>query len=153
MRVVMQRVSGASVEVARETVASIGRGLLVLLGVETGDTEREASALAGKIARLRVFPDDAKPMNVSVSDIGGEVLVVSQFTLAGDVSGGNRPSFLRAAAPDEAERLYGVFVEAVRAEGVPTRTGKFAAHMEVSLVNDGPVTLVLSVRPGGSVGN
>ena len=153
MRAVVQRVSAASVGVSGETVASIGRGLLVLLGVEEGDGEREATALATKIARLRIFPDERKPMNVSVRDVDGEALVVSQFTLVGDVSGGNRPSFIRAAAPEEAERLYRVFADAVRAQGVPTRTGKFAAHMDVSLVNDGPVTLVLSIRPGGSVGN
>jgi D-tyrosyl-tRNA(Tyr) deacylase len=148
MRAVVQRVSSARVVVAGEEVAAIGRGLLVLLGVRDGDGEREAEVLAGKTSRLRIFPDERKPMNRSVLDIGGEALVVSQFTLAGDVSKGNRPSFVHAAAPDEAERLYRCYAEALARAGVPTRTGRFGASMDVHLVNAGPVTFVLDLPPG-----
>ncbi len=147
----MQRVASASVTVPGEVVASIGRGLLVLVGVEVGDTEREADALAAKIAKLRIFPDDAKPMNRDVVAVAGEALVVSQFTLAADVSGGNRPSFLRAAPPAEGERLYIRFADRLAAAGVPTRTGHFGASMQVALVNDGPVTILLETTPDGRV--
>ena len=151
MRAVVQRAARASVSVDGAEIASIGRGLLVFVGVEQGDGDREADLLAAKIAKLRVFPDDAKPMNRGVLDVGGAALVVSQFTLAADVSGGNRPSFIRAAPLADAERLYLRFAEALRAAGVPTRTGRFAAEMQVELVNDGPATFVLSCAPGGNV--
>lgn len=147
MRAVLQRVSRARVTVDEEVVGAIGPGVLVLLGVLQGDGEREARALAERIARFRMFRDDADRMNASVLDVGGEALVVSQFTLAfdGSRSGkrGRRPSF-DAAAPAEAARvLYESFVEALRACGVPVRTGRFQARMRVELENDGPVTFVL----------
>jgi D-tyrosyl-tRNA(Tyr) deacylase len=152
MRIVVQRVAEASVAVGGERVAAIGRGLVVLAGVEQGDTEREADLLAAKVAKLRIFPDDAKPMNVDVRAAGGEALVVSQFTLAGDVTGGNRPSFVGAAAPADGERLWLRFADSLRAAGVPVRRGRFGADMQVALVNDGPVTFVVTAR-GGVVGN
>ena len=153
MRIVVLRVTRASVTVDGSEIAAIGRGHVVLVGVEQGDTERESDLLAAKVAKLRVFPDDAKPMNRSVVDVSGEALVVSQFTLAGDVSGGNRPSFVRAAAPADAERLYERFAAELARCGVPVRTGRFAADMQVALVNDGPVTFVLTCGPGGVVTN
>ena len=152
MRILIQRVSEASVDVAGERIASIGRGLAILVGVEAGDTERDADALAAKTARLRIFPDDRKPMNVDVLAAGGAALVVSQFTLAGDVTGGNRPSFVGAAPPADGERLYVRYAESLRAAGVEVRIGRFAADMQVALVNDGPVTFVLTSH-GGTVGN
>ena len=153
MRAVVQRVSMASVRVEGECVAGITKGFLVLLGVEEGDTAREAAMLAEKIARLRIFPDDHKPMNVDLLAADGAVLVVSQFTLAADVSKGNRPSFIRAAAPEEAERLYLLFADTVEAAGIRTLTGTFGADMKVEIVNDGPVTIIVSVPPGGRVAN
>jgi D-tyrosyl-tRNA(Tyr) deacylase len=136
-------VSSASVAVDGGTVAAIGRGFLVLLGVASGDTDREAEWLADKIAGLRIFEDEAGKMNLSVQDIGGSILVVSQFTLLADCRKGRRPSFTDAAPPAEADRLYQVFVSAVRKHGIPVKTGVFQAHMEVVLVNDGPVTVVV----------
>ena len=138
MRAVVQRVSGAAVEVDGEEVARIGPGLLVLLGVRTGDTPGQADRLAVKLERLRVFEDAEGKLNLSVRDVGGEVLVVSQFTLYGDASKGNRPSFIDAAPPDQAQPLYERVRGALGAEG-----GVFGARMRVSLVNDGPVTLVI----------
>ena len=152
MRLVVQRVTSASVAVDGATIASIGPGLLVLAGVEAGDADADADALAAKVAKLRIFRDAAKPMNRDVRETGGAALVVSQFTLAADVTGGNRPSFVGAAAPAEGERLYLRFADALRAAGVAVSTGRFGADMAVSLVNDGPVTIVLSSR-GGRVGN
>jgi D-tyrosyl-tRNA(Tyr) deacylase len=143
VRAVVQRVSSASVEVDSQTVASIGAGLLVLLGVARGDGEREAQWLADKIAGLRVFEDQAGKMNLSVQEVGGAALVVSQFTLLGDCRRGRRPSFTDAAPPEEAERLYQVFAARLRETGLRTETGVFQAHMQVPLVNDGPVTLML----------
>jgi D-tyrosyl-tRNA(Tyr) deacylase len=143
VRAVVQRVSSASVAVDGGTVAAIGRGFLVLLGVASGDTDREAEWLADKIAGLRIFEDEAGKMNLSVQDIGGSILVVSQFTLLADCRKGRRPSFTDAAPPAEADRLYQVFVSAVRKHGIPVKTGVFQAHMEVVLVNDGPVTVVV----------
>jgi D-tyrosyl-tRNA(Tyr) deacylase len=148
VRAVIQRVTCASVVVDGSPVAAIGRGLLVLLAVEQGDTEREALALAAKIAKLRIFPDERKPMNLDIAAIDGEALVVSQFTLAGDVSRGNRPSFANAADPELAERLYLRVADELREAGVPTQTGVFGAHMDVALLNDGPVTFTLSARDG-----
>ena len=147
MKVVIQRVTGARVEVEGETVGEIGRGILVLLGVEKGDGERDADWLADKLANLRIFEDDAGKMNLSVQDIGGELLVVSQFTLAGNCAKGRRPSFDSAAPPEEANRLYGCFVERLRLMGLKVETGVFQAMMRVSLVNDGPVTFILE-SPG-----
>jgi D-tyrosyl-tRNA(Tyr) deacylase len=138
VRALVQRVSEASVTVDGEEIAHIGRGLLVLLGVRNEDGVEEADRLAGKLERLRVFEDDEGRMNLSVRDVDGEVLVVSQFTLYGDARKGNRPSFVDAAPPDVAEPLYERVRQALGAQG-----GRFGARMEVALVNDGPVTLLL----------
>lgn len=143
MRAVIQRVSRASVTVDGKIVGQISRGLLVLLGVATGDNEASADYLADKTAGLRIFEDDAGKMNLSCADVGGAVLVVSQFTLYGDVRKGKRPSFDRAARPDEADRLYKHFVSRIRAAGLKCETGTFQAMMDVELVNDGPVTILL----------
>lgn len=146
MKAVLQRVSRAQVDVAGETVGRIGRGILVLLGVEKGDNERDADRLADKIVKLRIFEDDAGKMNLALGDIGGKLLVVSQFTLAGNCTKGRRPSFDNSAPPDEANRLYEYFVGRVKEAGVPVATGVFQAMMDVSLVNDGPVTFILESR-------
>jgi D-tyrosyl-tRNA(Tyr) deacylase len=138
VRALVQRVSRAAVEVDGEEVAGIGPGLLVLLGVRTGDTPEQADRLAGKLQRLRVFEDAEGKLNLSVRDVGGELLVVSQFTLYADTSKGNRPSFVEAAPPDIAQPLYERVRAALGAEG-----GAFGAHMHVSLVNDGPVTVLV----------
>jgi D-tyrosyl-tRNA(Tyr) deacylase len=143
MKAVIQRVTSSSVVVGGETVGAIGLGIMVLLGVEKGDGEAQADWLAGKICDLRIFSDEAGKMNLSVQDVGGGLLVVSQFTLAGNCAKGKRPSFDTAAPPDEGERLYEYFVEAVKKLGVPVQTGIFQADMQVSLVNDGPVTFIL----------
>lgn len=143
MKAVIQRVSSARVDVAEKTVGAIGRGILVLLGVEKGDTERDADWLADKIVNLRIFEDDAGKMNLALRDVGGALLAVSQFTLAGNCTKGRRPSFDSAAPPVEANRLYEYFVARIRALEVPTETGIFQAMMAVSLVNDGPVTFIL----------
>ena len=144
MRAVVQRTARAAVKVDGSTIGEIGAGLLVLLSVGPDDTETVAARLAGRVAALRILADDAGRMNLDLAQAGGSVLVVSQFTLHADTSRGHRPSFIRAAAPAEAERLYGAFVDALRERGVPVQTGRFGAHMEVELVNDGPVTLVLT---------
>ena len=145
MRTVIQRVSRASVTVEGNVTGSIDRGLLVLVGVGHGDTDETTRAMAGKIARLRIFGDEAGKMNLSVRDVGGGVLAVSQFTLLADTRKGNRPSFIGAAPPEEAERLYEVFCEAMAAEDVPVEKGVFGAMMDVELVNDGPVTIVMEM--------
>lgn len=142
MKVLLQRVSHATVDVAGECIAEIGQGLLVFIGVEPADTEVQADWLADKTLGLRIFADDNKPMNLSVQDVAGEVLVVSQFTLAADTSKGKRPSFTTAAQPEQAEALYEYFVGRLRKQ-VLVQTGEFGADMAVSLTNDGPVTLVL----------
>jgi D-tyrosyl-tRNA(Tyr) deacylase len=134
------------VTVAGETTGQIGRGLLVLLGVAPDDTPDDARQLADKIVGLRIFDDPEGKMNLGLSDVGGELLAVSQFTLFGDCRKGRRPSFIGAAPPEHAERLYEVFVQAVRALGVTVGTGRFRHHMQVELVNDGPVTLLLDSR-------
>lgn len=147
MRAVIQRVSGASVEVRGETVGQIGRGLLVLLGVAADDTADDAAWLAGKIAQQRIFEDESGRMNLSVTEAGGEALVVSQFTLLASTRKGTRPSWHRAAPPGDAVPLYLGFVRGLEnLLGRPVPTGEFGAMMRVSLVNDGPVTLVLDSR-------
>ena len=138
---VLQRVSEASVRVEGELIGRIGQGLLVLLCAEQGDTDAVADRLLAKILRLRIFADEAGKMNRSVQDVNGGLLLVSQFTLAADVAGGNRPSFTQAARPDEGRRLYEHFVSQARAAHPLVETGRFAADMQVALVNDGPVTL------------
>ncbi len=146
MRAVVQRVTRAHVIIDGKTVGEIGRGLLVLLGVSHSDTADSATWLADKIVGLRIFNDDDGKMNRSVADVGGGVLVVSQFTLYGDCEKGRRPSFVAAARPELAVPLYEGFVNAIRALGVPVATGRFGAMMQVELVNDGPVTLILDSK-------
>lgn len=141
MRACIQRVSRASVTVDGEITGQIERGFLVLLGVAEGDTEHEAKLLAEKIAKLRVFEDADGKMNLALADVGGAMLVVSQFTLLGDCRKGRRPSFTKAARPEWANHLYEEFVRLVAEQGIATATGVFRAHMDVELVNDGPVTL------------
>jgi D-aminoacyl-tRNA deacylase len=138
---VLQRVSEASVRVDGEVIGQIGAGLLVLLCAEQGDTDAVADKMLNKILKLRIFSDDAGKMNLSVQDVGGGLLVVSQFTLAADVAGGNRPSFTQAAAPDEGRRLYAHFVAQAQKAHPVVQTGRFAADMKVALVNDGPITI------------
>jgi D-tyrosyl-tRNA(Tyr) deacylase len=147
MRSVVQRVARGAVRVDRQVVGEIGHGLLVLLGVATGDAEADARWTADKLAQLRVFEDEAGKMNRSVQDVGGGVLLVSQFTLLGDARKGNRPSFVGAAPPEEANALYESVAALLRARGLPVAQGVFRAHMEVESVNDGPVTLILDSRP------
>jgi len=146
MKACVQRVGRASVTVAGEVCGRIGTGLLVLLGVAEGDTANDARQLAAKIAGLRIFEDEQQKMNLSLADVGGSMLVVSQFTLLGDCRKGRRPSFVGAAPPELAERLYQVFVDAVVQKGIQVATGRFRQHMEVELLNDGPVTLLLESR-------
>lgn len=146
MRAVLQRVTRASVRVEGETVGEIGRGLVVLVGVAHDDAEPDAVYLSEKIAAIRIFDDADGRMNLSVADARGELLVVSQFTLYGDVRRGRRPSWSEAAAPELAERLYEFFVAEARARGVRVATGSFRRMMEVELVNDGPVTILLDSR-------
>jgi D-aminoacyl-tRNA deacylase len=146
MRAVVQRVDRASVKVDDEITGEIGRGLLVLLGVAQDDAESDADYLAEKLAGLRIFEDDAGKMNLSVMDIAGAVLAVSQFTLYGDVRRGKRPSFDAAARPERARELYEYFVNRIRAAGLRCETGRFQAMMEVSLVNSGPVTILVDSK-------
>ncbi len=151
MIAVVQRVSRAEVRVAAEVAGQIGLGLMVLLGVERGDGKADAEVLARKLLALRIFPGRT-PMDLSVKDVGGACLVVSQFTLAGSTRKGNRPSFDRAEDPAQAQALYELFADQVRQGGIPVATGRFAADMDVELVNDGPVTFVLRAREGGLTG-
>jgi D-tyrosyl-tRNA(Tyr) deacylase len=146
MRAVLQRVSGSAVEVEGACVGRIGAGWLVLLGLERGDTEADAAWIAEKVLNLRAFEDEQGKMNRSVAEVGGGILVVSQFTLLGDCRGGRRPSFTAAAPPDEAERLYLRCAELMAESGLEVATGVFRAMMKVELVNDGPVTLLLDSR-------
>ena len=148
MRAVVQRVTRARVTVEEQTIGEIQQGLVVLLGVARDDSETDARYLAAKIAALRIFNDEAGRMNLSVKDVGGGMLVISQFTLYGDVRRGLRPSWIDAAAPEIAEPLYEFFIAQVRRLLSSVGTGKFGAEMQVELVNDGPVTLVLDSRPG-----
>jgi D-tyrosyl-tRNA(Tyr) deacylase len=149
MIVVLQRVSRAEVRVGRERVGSIGPGLVALAAVERGDTEETVSWCARKVGEIRLFSDDEGKMNRSVRDVGGAVLAVSQFTLAGDLRKGTRPSFSHAAAPEEAQPLFSRFVQLIGESGLCVETGIFAAMMDVELVNDGPVTIVLRRSPSG----
>jgi D-aminoacyl-tRNA deacylase len=144
VRIVLQRVKSASVTVGGERISEIGAGLLLLVGVAQGDGEAEADWLAEKVAGLRIFNDESGKMNLSLEDVGGEILAVSQFTLLADTRKGKRPSFVGAAPPEEAERLFDYFCERLREAGAgPVKTGSFGAMMDVALVNDGPVTIVL----------
>jgi D-tyrosyl-tRNA(Tyr) deacylase len=143
MRAVVQRVTEAKVDIAGETVGAVGRGFMVLVCAMRGDTEAEADLMAAKIAKLRVFRDAEGRMNLALGDVGGAVLAISQFTLAADTSNGNRPGFSTAAEPETGARLYDRFCAALRALGVTVETGRFGAEMAVSLVNDGPVTIML----------
>ena len=143
MRALIQRVSAASVRVDGTVIGQTGPGLLILICAMSGDDEATGAALAAKIAKLRIFPDDAGKMNLSLIDSGGGALVVSQFTLAADTRRGNRPGFSGAAKPDDARRLYHAFAESLAALGPAVQTGQFGADMQVSLVNDGPVTIWL----------
>ena len=147
MRAILQRVSSASVAIAGETVAAIGPGLLVLLGIEDGDGPEDIAWLAPKIARMRIFPDEAGLMNLALTDTGGDVIVVSQFTLHASTKKGNRPSFIRAARPEISEPLYQAFCRALEQElAKPVGRGRFGADMQVALINDGPVTIVIDTR-------
>lgn len=146
MRAVVQRVSQASVSVENEIVGSIGTGLLILLGVHQSDSETDADYMVEKIAGLRIFPDDQDRMNLSINEMGGSLLVVSQFTLLGDVRRGKRPSFIEAAPPELADELYLYCNDQWRKKGLHVATGIFRADMQVSLINDGPVTILLDSR-------
>jgi len=144
---VLQRVREARVDVEGQTVGAIGMGLLVLVCAERGDTEVEADKLLAKLLKLRIFSDEAGKMNKSVQDVAGGLLLVSQFTLAADTTGGNRPSFTQAAAPEEGRRLFDYLVERARAAHPVVQTGRFAAEMQVHLINDGPITIPLRMAP------
>ncbi len=146
MQAVLQRVKNARVDIADLIVGTIDQGLLILLCAERGDTDATADKMLSKILKLRIFSDEAGKMNKSVQDVGGGLLIVSQFTLAADVSGGNRPSFTNAAPPDEGRRLYDYFVLQARDAHPVVQTGRFAADMQVHLVNDGPVTIPITMR-------
>ena len=149
MRAVIQRVHRAQITIDREETRQTGRGLVVFLGVLRGDTEKQADFLAEKVHGLRIFPDENDKMNLSLPDVGGEVLVVSNFTLGTDCKKGRRPSFDMAAPPEEANALYQRFVERLRAQGVRVETGEFGAYMEVLVSNDGPVTLIIDTEKNG----
>ena len=151
MRALLQRVSYASVTVEGEVIGQTGPGLLVLICAMQGDGEAQANQLAAKIAKLRIFTDEAGKMNRSVRDVGGAALAVSQFTLAADTSRGNRPGFSAAAPPDEGKRLYEYFAEQLAAQGLPVETGEFGADMKVELLNDGPVTIWIDTDAGKGV--
>jgi len=146
MRAVIQRVASSSVTVDNTQISSIGNGLLVLLGMTHSDEPSDVEFLADKIANLRIFEDSDGKMNLSVIDTNGEILVVSQFTLYGDSRKGRRPSFIEAAKPDKAEKLYEYFTEQIKAKGIPAQSGQFRAMMKVELVNDGPVTLIIESK-------
>ena len=148
MRCVVQRVKEASVTVAGETVGKIGPGYIVLIGVRVEDTEKDVRYMADKVPNLRIFEDAEDKMNLSLKDVGGEILAVSQFTLYGDARGGRRPSFIAAARPEAANELYEQLVASWREQGIHVETGRFRTHMEVGLVNDGPVTILLDSMKG-----
>lgn len=144
---IVQRVQSARVDVAGQTIGEIGPGLLALVCAERGDSEAEVDKLLAKMLKLRIFSDEAGKMNRSLQDVGGGLLIVSQFTLSADISGGNRPSFTAAAAPAQGERLYNYFVAQARSAHAVVQTGQFAADMQVHLVNDGPVTIPMRIAP------
>jgi len=146
VKALLQRVTGASVSIGGEVVGRIGRGLVVLVGVASGDTDKDINYLAQKIVNLRIFPDEDGRFDLSALDIRGELLLVSQFTLLADTRKGRRPSFVEAAPPDEAEKLFGRFVEQARATGLRVETGRFRQYMQVEIHNDGPVTILLDSR-------
>lgn len=146
VRAVVQRVSKAEVSVSGKTIGRIGRGLVILLGVARGDSEDDAAFIADRALKMRVFADPGGKMNLALDNVGGELLVVSQFTLLADTAAGRRPSFSAAAPPDEARRLYGHFLSLLRRTGVKVETGEFGAMMAVAMVNDGPVTVILDSR-------
>lgn len=146
MRAVVQRVKEAKVTVDGNLIGEVGRGLLVFVGISTEDSNDDIAYLAEKILNLRIFEDQSGKMNLSVNDISGEVLIVSQFTLYGDCRKGRRPSFSRAAPPAQALEIYNNFLDTLRLQGVPIKTGQFREHMDVSLINDGPVTLLLDSK-------
>ena len=148
MRCVVQRVKEASVTVAGETVGKIGPGYMVLIGVRVEDTEKDVRYMADKVPNLRIFEDAEDKMNLSLKDVGGEILAVSQFTLYGDARGGRRPSFIAAARPEAANELYEQLVASWREQGIHVETGRFRTHMEVGLVNDGPITILLDSTKG-----
>ena len=151
MMSVIQRVKSARVEVEGKVIGQIEQGLLALVCAEKGDTEAEADKLLAKMLKLRIFSDEVGKMNLSVQDVGGGLLIVSQFTLAADTRGGNRPSFTGAAAPDEGRRLYNYFVDKARAAHPVVQTGEFAADMQVHLLNDGPVTIPMRIEPPAQI--
>ncbi|MDA2922455.1 D-aminoacyl-tRNA deacylase [Patescibacteria group bacterium AH-259-L07] len=142
MKLVIQRVGEASVEVEEKTIAKIGNGMLILVGFGKDDDEDVVKKTAQKVLKLRIFPDDHRDINRSVEDVGGEILAVSQFTLLADTSGGNRPSFIQAAEPELAQKLFNVFVQELQKSGIEVKTGEFGTHMKVYLINDGPVTII-----------
>ncbi len=146
MKVLIQRVKNAGVDIEGKNVSSIQKGILALVGIEKGDTKEQVEKLARKVVNLRIFPDENDKMNLSLIDIKGEMLIVSQFTLCGDCRKGTRPSFDKSAPPEIANELYEYFVSQVQSYGIKTGTGKFGAMMEVSLINDGPVTFMLEVQ-------
>lgn len=152
MRLVIQRVSGAAVEVDGSQVAAIAKGFVVLVGVAKGDVDEDAEYLARKTAGLRVFTDEGGKMNLSLDQVAGEILAISQFTLLADTRKGNRPGFDNAAPPEEGQRLYENFCQALEKLGVPVKKGVFGAHMHVSLVNDGPVTIVMDSKRAAGEG-
>ena len=146
MKALVQRVTKASVSVGSEVVGKIGQGLVVFVGVARQDTGKDADYLANKVANIRIFSDNRGKFNLSAKEVGGEILIVSQFTLLSDTRKGRRPSFAEAASPDEAENLFNFFVDCVRATGLKVATGRFQQHMLVEIYNDGPVTLLLESK-------
>lgn len=148
MKTVIQRVKSASVTVDNVRISEISKGYLILLGIEQGDTEADLKALAAKVSKLRIFADADDKMNLSIRDIGGEILLVSQFTLCAQCKHGNRPAFVSAMAPKEADRMYQAFGKLLEEAGIPVKYGQFAAMMDVALVNDGPVTIIMEARNG-----
>jgi D-aminoacyl-tRNA deacylase len=143
MKLVIQRVKSASVSVAGESVAKIDKGLFILVGVGVGDTLEQAAELAGKIAKMRIMADEADKMNLSVKDVDGQILAVSQFTLYADTKTGNRPSFIKAEQPEKAQEIYDYFVACLRGEGIKVETGRFGEYMTIDPILDGPVTIIL----------
>ncbi|MBI4999224.1 D-tyrosyl-tRNA(Tyr) deacylase [Candidatus Gottesmanbacteria bacterium] len=146
MRALIQRVNKGKVTIGGKVVGEIGKGMVILLGVANKDTEKEADFLAEKVVNLRIMADSAGKMNLSIKDVDGEILVVSQFTLYGDASGGRRPSFIQAASPDLAKRLYERFIEKLGSFGIKVATGRFGEYMELEIINDGPVTIMLDSK-------